>query len=290
MIFYVFIYSQNKLFLQKFFLICIIFTIFIMLKKYIIAIIILWGFTSCINSRYITKHEAIPAIVYDVYKTQPSEYKLQPYDYLYISIKTTNKEINELYEKISSTFSAGLANNEANFFLTGYLINDSGYVSVPTLGKLYVKGLTIEQTRSLIQNEVSKILNDAVVNVRLTSFNVTFLGEVTRQGRIPFYKEKVNILEAIGSAGGLTYYGNKRNVMIIRPQDTIMKVYTVNLTNAHILEQKEFFLYPNDIVYVPPKRSKNFFEFSRDYSSIISMITGTISTTLLIMQLTKNSQ
>jgi polysaccharide export outer membrane protein len=160
-------------------------------------------------------------------------------------------------------------------------------VSVPTLGKLYVKGLTIEQTRQLIQKKVSEILNDAVVNVRLTSFNVTFLGEVNMQGRIPFYKEKVNVLEAIGSAGGLTYYGNKKHVKVIRPQDTVMKVYNIDLTNVHILEQKEFYLYPNDIVYVPPRRSKDFFDFSRDYSSIISMITGTISTTLLIMQLNK---
>lgn len=258
-------------------------------KSILLGLLLVFVLNSCSNYRYISNKNKLPEIVIEQYETQNVSYKLQPFDYLYVSINSTNEQINKLYEQISSQYSQGNAGNEASFFLTGYLISDSGYVSIPTVGNLYVRGLTIDQTRKLIQEKINEILNDAIVNVRLTSFNVTFLGEVNNSGKIPFYKEKVNILEGIGMAGGFNNYGDKKKVKIIRPTDSTMLVFTLNLTNANIIEQKEFYLFPNDIVYVPPKRSKEFIDFMRDYSSVINFFTGTITTTILILQLYNNN-
>jgi polysaccharide biosynthesis/export protein len=259
-----------------------------MSKHFLFLFLIIITFSSCYNTRYINKSYEIPVHVIEEYKLQSSDYKLQPYDYLYVSVKSTNTEINELYESISSTFSGNNSNNGANFFLTGYLISDSGYVFIPTLGEVMVKGKTIEEARGIIGNKFDEILTDAVVNVRLTSFNVTFLGEVTKTGHIPFYREKVNILEGIGSVGGITNFGNMRKVKIIRHQDSVMQVYEIDLSNKNLISQKNFFLHPNDIVYVPPRRIKDISTFVRDYSTFITLFTSTVTTTLLIIQLTKN--
>ncbi len=254
-----------------------------------IFIFILVFISSCSNYRYINKKYDIPDAVVDIYRLDNYKpYQIQPYDYLYVNIRSTNEDVNDLYSRISSNMSSNLTNNESNFFLTGYLVSDSGNVFIPTLGLLHVKGLTIEQTRKLIQDKVSDILSDAVVNVRLTSFNVTFLGEVgAGGGRIPFYRERVNILEAIGQAGGISYYGDKKHVKIIRPQDSVMAVYEIDLTSTNLLSNKDFFLQPNDIVYVPPKRQKEVLDFFRDYSVFLTLTTSTITTTLLILQLAK---
>ncbi|MBN2891568.1 MAG: polysaccharide biosynthesis/export family protein [Bacteroidales bacterium] len=256
------------------------------MKHYPIFIFILI-LSSCYNTRYLNRTKDYAEIEAITYSLNSEEYRLQPYDYLYVSVKSTNEEINTLYGNISSTYSGGLTNNESNFFLTGYLINDSGYVFIPTIGKILIKGRTIEEARTLIQNEFSKILTDAVINVRLTSFNVTFLGAVNREGRVPYYRERVNILEGIGSAGGISDFGDKKRVKIIRPQDSVVTVYELDLTDKNLITQKEFYLYPNDVVYVPPRKSKDVLDFIKDYSTIITLITGTITTTLLIIQLTK---
>lgn len=254
----------------------------------IIAFLLLLFFTSCQGYRYVNTVKDLPPSVIEEYSLNNFEkYTLQPYDYLYINIRSTNADINELYSRISSTYAHTLNNNESNFFLTGYLVNDSGYVFVPTLGELYVKGLTIDQTRTLIQDKVSEILSDAVVNVRLTSFNVSFLGEVNIVGRFPFYRERVNILEGVAMAGGITYYGDKKRIKVLRAQDTVIKVYDIDLTNKNILDQKEFFLQPNDIVYVPPRKQQDFLNFIKDYSSFVTVLTSTLTTTLLILELTK---
>ncbi len=48
------------------------------------------------------------------------------------------------------------------------------------------------------------------------NYKVTLLGEVTREGVYTISNERVNILEAIGLAGGLSVYARRENVMIIR--------------------------------------------------------------------------
>ena len=97
--------------------------------------------SSCYNNRYLKRAYDVPPLEIEEYQLQNSEYKLQPYDYLYISVKSTNDEINKLYATIS-TSGGNNVNNNNNFFLTGYLISDSGYVFIPTLGDIYVKGKT----------------------------------------------------------------------------------------------------------------------------------------------------
>lgn len=259
------------------------------IKLLFFLLLSLIAFQSCQNYRYIHNYKDQTNNIIETYSLKSFEpYKLQPYDYLYVNIKSTNEDINELYSRISSNYSTSLANNQANFFLSGYLVNDSGYVFIPTIGMLKVSGLTIEETRQAINVKVNEILTDAVVNVRLTSFNVTFLGEVPVNGNLPFYKERVNILEGIGQAGGISYYGDKKHVKVIRPQDTIMTVFEVDLTDKNIISNKNFFLQPNDIVYVPPKRQKEFLNFVYDYSTFLTVLSSTITTTLLIIQLTKD--
>jgi len=261
-----------------------------MFKKkitYFLVLVVL-VISSCNNYRYIHKDKQVTDRIIETYQMDNfTPYKLQPYDYLYVQIRSTNEEINELYSRISSNYSSSLANNQANFFLSGYLVNDSGYVFIPTLGMLKVGGLTIDETREVINDKTNSILSDAVVNVRLTSFNVTFLGEIMN-GNYPFYRERVNILEGIGQAGGIFYTGDRKHVKIIRPQDSVIVVYEVDLTDKNIISNKDFFLQPNDVVYVPPKRQTEVLDFVRDYSSFLTVITSTITTTLLIIQLTKD--
>ncbi|MBN2664284.1 MAG: polysaccharide biosynthesis/export family protein [Bacteroidales bacterium] len=245
-------------------------------------------FSSCSNYRYVHRDIDATNKIVEIYSLDNYEpYQLQPFDYLYVNIRSTDEQINEFYSRISSNYSSSMSNNQSNFFLSGYLVNDSGYVFIPTLGMLNVGGLTIDQTRKLINDKVDEILTDAVVNVRLTSFNVTFLGEINN-GNIPFYRERVNVLEAIGQAGGVPNSGDKKHVKIIRPQDSIMVVYEIDLTDKNIIATKDFFLQPNDIVYVPPKRQQEFWNFFRDYSTFLSIITTTLTTTLIILELNKN--
>ncbi len=215
----------------------------------------------------------------------PTDYKLQPYDYLYITIRTTNKDVNELFETISTSYSnngAG-ASNSQNFFFTGYLVNDTGYVQVPILGDFHIEGKTINEVRTMIDARTHEILKDAVVNVRLTSFNVTFMGEFGSTGTVTFFQEKLTVLEAIASAGGITDYGDKKNLLIVRKRGNKYRTYRVDLTKRNILEKEELYLQPNDLLYAEPVRAKIMRRNFADYAMFVSALSTTVSAVTSIM-------
>ncbi len=215
-------------------------------------------------------------------------YKLQPYDYLYISIKTSNKKLNQLFTSViqSSNIRNGLNNQNSNlYYLSGYMVNDSGYIYLPIIGHFYVKGKTIEQVQQMIQNKVNTLVSDAIVKVRLLNFNVYFIGEVNK--KLTFFENKVNILQAISYINGLPYSANKQKIYILRRQDSVYHVYTINLTTKNMFENKNFFLQPNDIVYIPPRPMQIIKQNYKDISLFVSLATTLISFVTLILTLRK---
>ncbi len=254
--------------------------------KFLYILLIISLLYSCTQPRYLSKRQKIPQEVIENYPINEEIYTLQPYDYLYIEIKTPDEEINKTYNQISSSFQRA-GNLDNILFLTGYMIDKNGYLTIPTVGTFHAAGKTIDDLREEIKDSLDRILNSYILKVRIASFNIFFLGEVQQQGKIPFYKENISVLEAIAKAGGITNAGDKKRVMIIRRQDTVYQVFTVDLTKREILSSSNFFLRPNDIVYVPQRTYYIAKTNLREYVTLLTTLTSTITTILFLIQLTK---
>ena len=198
-------------------------------------------------------------------------YKIRPKDNLYIRIISID-------EKSYSFFNGESSANvvyEQSAYLNGYDVNDSGYVTIPVIGKVQVGGLTVYQIKDTIQKSVDQYLKGATIIVKLTNFKITVLGEVNRPGTFKTYDNSINVLEAIGLAGDLSVYGNRQKIMIIR-QNENNKVYFVDITDRKIIYSNGFYLLPNDIIYVDALKAKaygfNAFPFATLFSSITTLI------------------
>jgi polysaccharide export outer membrane protein len=67
----------------------------------------------------------------------------------------------------------------------------------------------------------------------------------------------MSILEALASAGDLTIYGKRENILLIRESETGEKsVHRLNLNDANIINSPYYYLQQNDIVYVEPNKVK----------------------------------
>jgi len=130
-------------------------------------------------------------------------------------------------------------------------------------------------------------INDAIVAVKLVSFRVTFLGEVAQQGTHTFYRDRLNILEAIANIGGITDYGNKQNVMLVRTINGNSKVFRLNLADRKILESQFYYLVPNDILVVEPIKFKTNQTAISNLSFYLSAITSTLTALFLVSNILK---
>ncbi len=259
------------------------------MKQTIIILLFLLLQNSCIYNklRYIQdKNEVFGQI--NKYDNKAPDYKLKENDILYIKIKSTNKEISELFALTGNNLASSTTrNNNNNFYLQGFTIDKEGCIVLPVIGKLHIEGLNIDQAQEKVQKKLNEYLNNAIVKLKLVSFYVDFLGEIKNEGRLSVMQDNINILEAIAQMGGITNYGNMENVMIVRKTKTGTKTFRIDLTQRNLLNSDKFYLLPYDIVVVEPLKRKSFQLSVRDYSLVLTTITSTITMILLVLNLTR---
>ena len=182
-------------------------------------------------------------------------YHLRPDDILSVKVSSTTPSEFDFFNVQSQRSISGFDPRDP--LLTGLKVEEDGTIPLPVVGKVEVAGLTIEQAREKIEEIVEQYLDSPTVDLKLLTFQFTILGEVKSQGRFTTYNPKLNILEALGEAGGFTDYADRSQVKIVRREKGEVKIVYVNLLDEDILASPYFYLEPEDVVSVPPLEAKN---------------------------------
>jgi len=212
------------------------------------------------------------------------DYKLQPRDILYITVKAMTAE-GKIEDFISTTQSStmGQTGGEGSGYIYGYDVNQEGNIILPVIGIIKVEGMTLEDTRKLVQSSVDKVFKNSTVECKLLSFKFTVIGEVRGPGTYVNYNNYLTVLEAIGRAGGVGDFGNRDRVLVVRATDKGTKTFRLNLQDKSILASEAYFLLPNDVVIVEPMKQKIFNLNLPTIAFFISTTLSAITTTLLLI-------
>lgn len=219
-------------------------------------------------------------------KGLPTEYTLKPGDILYVSIKTSNPEVNALYNPESGmeggTSSYGgygytKYSTPSGAYLYGFEIDNDGNINLPMLGKIKVSGVTLDQVELVVQKRADVWLKDAIVKVKLLNFKVTVTGEVRNPGVYYNYNNSMTAIEAIAMANGNTDFAAISKVMIVRPLPEGEKTYLLDLSSKNTYLSEAFYLQPNDYVIVRPDKHKNLQLNSQAYSLMLSSLSVLIA-------------
>ena len=189
------------------------------------------------------------------------EAKIMPKDELTITVITTDPKAAMPFNlSVSQTLGNSGQLSSGTGSLQGYLVDNSGNIEFPVVGTLHVGGLTKNQCEELIKNKVRPFMSDKenpIVTVRMASYRVVVTGEVNTPKVVTVPQEKMSIIEALASAGDLTIYGKRENVMLIREDAQGEKhIHYLNLNDANIINSPYFYLQQNDVVYVEPNKVK----------------------------------
>ncbi len=206
--------------------------------------------------------------------TKTFEYKIKTRDVLFVKIIPV--DLNSAVSLNTEQGNFNLAgSNDLSVYLSSFDVNDSGIIKLPLIGEINVLDLTISQCQNVIQKKVDLYFKDALIIVKLINFKITVLGEVTRPGTFNIYSTQSNIFDALGFAGDLTMYGNRKEIILIR-QNMLGKTITLDLTDKNIINSDYFYLMPNDVIYVKPNRSKFFGTNPFPFATVLSAVTTLI--------------
>jgi polysaccharide export outer membrane protein len=242
--------------------------------------------TSCTSQKKLAYLSNLPETSGEQYfKMDIPEYKIQPRDVLYITLKAMDPDggISEYLGGGGSGGNTTLVQQIGGSYLFGYNVNKDGNIIIPILGLVNVVGKTLDEIREMLQREFEKKYRNAIVECKLLSFKFTVIGEVKSPGTYVNFSNYLTVLEAIGQAGGINDFGRRDNLLIVRPFEGGTKTFKISLRDKSILLSEAYFLLPNDVVIVESEPKKIFNLNFPTFAAILSTATSLLSTTLLLI-------
>ena len=253
-----------------------------------ILIIVAFGLflTSCLNTKQATYFaNAKDTII--ISSNVDIEPIIEKNDILSINISSLNAEASAIFNApniLATTTSTSTGSTEAG----GYLVNTEGNIQLPILGSMKAAGLSKKQLKNEITNHIlsKKLLIDPIVTIRHLNYEVTIIGEVGKPSVINVPNEKISLLKALGIAGDITVFGKKNNVLLIREIQGERKINRIDLNSKSFLSSANYYLQPNDVVYVEANKQK-VITANRNQQLLPTVLSGLSIVAVVLTQLLK---
>lgn len=227
--------------------------------------------------------------------------RIQADDQLAISIASKDKELvdvfnNQTFVGAGQNGSFGMNNssmmNNSSFGspnLSGFHVDNEGYIEFPILGRIYVEGKSRKEVADDLQNRLrdGQYINDAVVNVELLSFHVVVIRG--NEGKVlNINKDRCTVIEAITMAGGFQNGNDRRDILVVREENGELWTYRLDFTMlSNLVNSPVYYLQQNDVIYIEPAGAQQIEESSAyrylsAFSAIFSVVmsVGAIAITL----------
>lgn len=255
------------------------------------AIIIAMSSTSCSTSKQILYFQDIDTLQLKPLTTA-YEAVIKKDDRLTIVVSGADKMVCAPYNLTLGEMSGAMSSSTNPEQSTlSYLVDSEGNIDFPILGKIHAEGMTRNELADYLRQEVGKDVKDPIIYVSFRNYKITVLGEVRAPGTFTFDSEKVTLMQALGRAGDLNLTAKRNGIMILREENGTIRHYNVDLRTANTLQQPEYYLQQNDVIYVPASGTRVMSATAATgiWSAALSSIGTTISVVTLAVTLTKNS-
>src|SRR5690554_600987 len=254
-------------------------------KSIVLLLLICIGltFTSCVSRKDFMPYQNVESLATEA----PNQFEtvFQPDDMLSIVVSAANPIIAEpynVYGTVVTTLDSGVGQRQQHT----YLVDEEGYIDFPILGRIHVAGKTKSEVHAYLQKEISKDINNPIINIRITNFKVTVHGEVNRAGVHTVGSERITLPEAIALSGDMTIYGNRQKILVMREDNGIRKHNYVDLTNANFMNSDFYYLKQNDIVFVEQNNvRKNSAAVGPNISTMFSAVSLLVSIVTLAIRI-----
>lgn len=249
------------------------------LKKISLLLIFAILFSSCASRKKMVYMQNIDNQKNSIYELS-FEPKLQSDDLLSILVGAENPELTIPFNMPQVQTNYDLDKNQTD--IKKYLIDYSGNIDFPVIGKIKLAGLSKADANKLMVTKLSEYIKKPTVNLDILNFKISVIGEVTKPNSYKIGSDRITLLEAISLAGDLTVYGKRDNVLIIREVGGKRSYNRIDLTSADFINSPFYYLTQNDVVYVEPNKTKiNSSLFGPSVSIIFSFVA--LFTTIIVI-------
>lgn len=202
-------------------------------------------------------------------------YRIKPGDVLYIRVQSSTDSKMEMFNQSLSSDKAqsGLQLNLMN----GNLVDEYGDIELPMVGLIRLSGMTLKQAEIEVKSKVSEYLQFVTITVKLMSFRVSVLGEVSNPGVFTLDRVHVSVFDVLSYAGDMTDFANRKKVRLIRKENGYNKIHTIDLSSTKMFGSEYYYVRPGDLIYIEPLKYKVLKANSTTITLAFSVIALTLS-------------
>lgn len=160
--------------------------------------------------------------------------------------------VNEGADLIDGTTEISLG-SDGQFDKAEYVVRNSGQVELPKLGKVEVKGKTVEQLEDTLEALYAIQYKEPFIKVQITNQRViVFPGSGSDAKVVPLDNTNTTLMEVIALAGGIADRGKANTVKLMRLVDGERHVYVMDLSIIEGIKFTDLVVQANDYIYVEP--------------------------------------
>ncbi|MBB3187543.1 polysaccharide biosynthesis/export family protein [Microbacter margulisiae] len=258
------------------------------MKKLLLLIVIPTLLLSCASNKNIPYFRDIPLNAHLMSDTTllPPDVHIVIGDALSITVATIDPTASLPFNlPIASYVAPGSEQLYSTPNFQPYIVDNSGMITFPVIGKIHVAGLNKDEVVHLLKQKLLPYLKNPVVVLQIMNFKVTVLGEVNHPGTYTIPNNQVTILQALGYAGDMTVFGKRSNVLLVRDYDGKKEYVRINFNKSALLNSPYYYLHQNDVLYVEPNSTKIINADNQNTSLYISVISTLVTTIAVLVSL-----
>ncbi len=242
--------------------------ILINLLRSLVVLVLLISNFSCASKKDVLLFQDIETINQFDYSIK--ELVLKNGDLLDIKVFPLNSEITAPFNNLNQDRDSELP--------VGYLISAMGTIDFPLIGTIQLKGKTKSEAVAILTEKLKDYIKDPVIQLNVKNFSISVLGEVNNPGNFVINDENATVLEALGLAGDMTIFGNRKSVQVIRESDGKRAYGELDFTSIDVVNSPFFNLEQGDVIIVAPNGAQiQSSAVNRNASILISLVGLAIS-------------
>ncbi len=256
---------------------------------------------SCVSTKKIVYFQGADSLYTQAQQVlQQYEMKLKPADQIMVKVTCSEPDLLSVFAQdvvmgstgggrsnSSSYLSSGASGSMSNAY--GYTITNDGYVVLPSIGKVYVAGLTTVDAAKVIEEKIKEVnhISDPGVTVNLLNARVAVLGAVKAPKVVNLTSERNTVLDVLSQCGDIADTGLRQKIKLFREVEGQRMMYEMDLTKSNVFESPGYYVQQNDLIYVEPNKSQSikssaFYTFWTAGATIISTLATVTSMIFLI--------
>lgn len=158
------------------------------------------------------------------------------------------------------------------------IVEPDGFVKLPVLGRVLIKGLTKREAEQMLEEKYSTYYNKPFVVLNVLNKRITIFPGSAGTGIVLTLKnENISVIEALGMVGGIPSSGKSNKIKLIRGDLKNPQIQLIDLSTIEGMKQANLSVQPNDIIYVEPKP-----KLSQEILAEITPYLGLLTSFLLV--------